>query len=197
MPNHAVCDSRHSSLACRAYVELERRRGRASPHHIDIPYQLPQSSRTHKRQNRAAPHEAQRSAAPALRLALSWPLLRVASCVFFPSLASGISFRSGSRDERRERPSKEQTTIQTCNTLAFMAHGWVGSYEFRGHWRFRAFASPPRSLAHFSHICSTFSHIATVGIQRGGENDRNDGRVSRVKVGSRNRVAARISTMNS
>ena len=28
-----------------------------------------------------------------------------------------------------------------------------------------------------------------------GENDRNDGRVSRVKVGSRNRVASRISTI--
>ena len=34
-----------------------------------------------------------------------------------------------------------------------------------------------------------------LGIQRGGENGRNDGRVSRVKVGSRNRVAARISTI--
>ena len=40
------------------------------------------------------------------------------------------------------------------------------------------------------------THLAGAsGIQRGGENDRNDGRVSRVKVGSRNRVAARISTI--
>ena len=39
------------------------------------------------------------------------------------------------------------------------------------------------------------SHASTVGILIGGENGRNDGRVSRVKVGSRNRVAARISTI--
>ena len=37
------------------------------------------------------------------------------------------------------------------------------------------------------------AQLKRIGIQRGGENDRNDGRVSRVKVGSRNRVAARIS----